>query len=136
MSKPFQELLERLTCTWQDSDTSRAVGRPGIYTGPRGSPHNIGFGNKVTHPAVRTHPITGFKTLYAWGTHCQGFNGVTPEENTILMDMIERLVVRNHDIQTRFSWKNPGDIGKHSDKLLSIDHFPMIHLQLYGITAV
>ena len=114
----MQKFLESLTVTWQDSDTSRASNKPGVYTGPRGSPNNVGFGEKNSHPAVRTHPITGFKTLYAWGIHCQHFNDVTPEENQMLMDMIERLVTRNHDLQARLNWQNPGDIGTFFSPIL------------------
>lgn len=107
----MQAFMEKLTCTWKDADSGRAIGREGLYTGPRGSPLNVGFGEEVVHPAVRTHPVTGFKSLYAWGTHCSHFNDVTPEENEVLMNMIEKLVTRNHDIQTRVTWRNPGDMG-------------------------
>ena len=111
LSEPFQKLMESLTVTWGDPHYTKACGSEGTYRGPRGSPANVDFSFDATHPAVRTNPVTGWKAIFAGGMHCQQFNGVTEEENTILMNMIEQLIVRNHDITTRVRWEEPGDIG-------------------------
>lgn len=111
MSEPFQKLMESMTVKWGDPHYTKAVASEGTYRGPRGSPANVGFKFDASHPAVRTNPVTGWKALFAGGMHCQHFNGVTDEENAILMNMIEQLIVRNHDLTTRVHWEKPGDIG-------------------------
>lgn len=103
--------MESLTVQWGDPHYTHACHTEGTYKGPRGSPANVGFTFNAVHPAVRTNPVTGWKAIFAGGMHCQHFKGVTEEENAILMNMIEQLIVRNHDLTTRVRWEEPGDIG-------------------------
>ena len=61
---------------------------------------------------VRTHPVTGWKSLYAGGLHCSRVEGVTMAESQELLAKILRLVSDNHDLQVRFRWESSGDIGE------------------------
>jgi hypothetical protein len=38
-------------------------------------------------------------------------NGLTEHESKNLLDWFVDLVYKNHDLQVRFKWKNPNDIG-------------------------
>ena len=113
-SKPFQTLLEGLTATYSQAkpmnDKARAAGQS-LEEGPRGSPANVGTAMEAVHPVVRTHPVTGWKSVYAMGTHCKKINGVSQSESQLLLDKILSMVTENHDLQVRFRWQNPSDIG-------------------------
>lgn len=61
---------------------------------------------------VRTHPVTGWKTLFAGGLHCRRIDGVSEAESQELLTKILRLVSDNHDLQVRFRWNTSGDMGK------------------------
>ena len=61
---------------------------------------------------VRTHPVTGWKTLFAGGLHCRRVDGVVESESQDLLAKILRLVSDNHDLQVRFRWNGSGDMGK------------------------
>ena len=113
-SKPFQNFLESLTATYSQkkamSEKARSMGL-GLEEGPRGSPANVGTEMEAVHPVIRTHPVTGWKSVYAMGTHCKKINGVTQYESQFLQDRITSMVTENHDIQVRFRWQTPSDIG-------------------------
>lgn len=64
-------------------------------------------------PMVRTHPITGWKTVWGFGLHVQHIDDVTEIESQELLSKITRLVSDNHDLQVRFRWSNSGDMGKY-----------------------
>lgn len=82
------------------------------YKGPRGSPRNADFEFEARHPCVRTNPVTGWKALWVGGGHCAFINNVTSEENTDLLNIVDRLITKNHDIQVRYRWEHANDIGK------------------------
>ena len=113
-SKPFQTLLEGLTATYSQAkpmhDKAHAAGQS-LEEGPRGSPANVGTAMTAVHPVVRTHPVTGWKSVYAMGTHCKNINGVSQSESQLLLDKILSMITENHDLQVRFRWQNPSDIG-------------------------
>jgi alpha-ketoglutarate-dependent taurine dioxygenase len=60
---------------------------------------------------VRTHPVTGWKTLFAGGLHCRRVDGVTEIESQHILNKILQLVVENHDLQVRFRWNGPNDMA-------------------------
>ena len=113
-SKPFQSLFESLTATYSQAkamhDRARAVGQS-LEEGPRGSPANVGTAMEAVHPVVRTHPVTGWKSVFAMGTHCKKINGISQPESQLLLDRIMSIITENHDLQVRFRWQNPSDIG-------------------------
>lgn len=83
---------------------------------PRGSPNNIGSDLSAVHPVVRTNPVTGWKSLYGAGMHTRRINDVTADESHRLLDWLLQMIVENHDIQFRHTWKNPYDVGRLSSR--------------------
>jgi alpha-ketoglutarate-dependent taurine dioxygenase len=80
-------------------------------SGPRGAAGNVGLDFESHHPVVRTHPLTGWKSLFAWGVNCLSIDGVTDIESAKLLKKVTRLVLDNQDTQVRFHWEGPGDLG-------------------------
>ncbi|KAI9735754.1 MAG: hypothetical protein M1818_006362 [Claussenomyces sp. TS43310] len=111
LSEPFQKLFESLDATWAMPDYRKAKDNPRSYKGARGSPRNADFEFEAIHPCVRTNPVTGWKALWVGGGHCAFINNVTAEENADLMNIVDRLITKNHDIQARYRWENRNDIA-------------------------
>ncbi|KNG91429.1 putative alpha-ketoglutarate-dependent sulfonate dioxygenase [Aspergillus nomiae NRRL 13137] len=112
LSTPYQKFFESLTAQHEVPSLRKlAETEPGIYDGPRGAPANTDMQFKQSHPMVRTHPVTGWKTLFAGGLHCRRINDVTDFESEQLLSKIISLVGDNHDLQVRFRWNNPGDVA-------------------------
>ena len=97
-----------------------------VFEGPRGSPNNIGSMMQAVHPMVRTHPVTGWKSVYTVGTGFMRYgkesdigymldmvtiNEMSPEEGFLVLDKLMSLIAKRHDLQARFQWKNPSDMG-------------------------
>ena len=81
-------------------------------SGPRGAAGNVGLDFASHHPVVRTHPLTGWKSLFASGVNCFRIDDVTDMESAQILDKIARLIIDNHDIQCRFRWEDVNDLGK------------------------
>jgi alpha-ketoglutarate-dependent taurine dioxygenase len=116
LSHPYQKFLEGLTATYAQPRFNKAAKEGGfeIYSGARGAPENIGEELRAEHPVIRTNPVTGWKSVFAVGTHVEKVNGVTEEESRHLLDWFVNLIVENHDLQVRFRWQNPNDLGMPS----------------------
>lgn len=114
ISEPFQKFLETLTVTFEQPGFNEAAKRGGfeLYEKPRGAPENVGSVLKAIHPLVRTNPVTGWKSIFPVGGHVKHVNGVTEEESQKLLDWFLDIVYQGHDLQVRFKWENPNDIGK------------------------
>lgn len=63
----------------------------------------------VSHPVVRTHPVTGRKALFVNKTFTTRLEGVTERENEVLLPMLTDHV-RSPDFQVRFHW-TPGAVA-------------------------
>lgn len=113
LSEPYQKFLESLTVTFEQPSFGRIAQNGGfeVYDKPRGSPENIGKELKAIHPLVRTNPVTGWKSVFPVGSHVSHVNDVTDQESKRLLDWFLDLVYHNHDLQVRFKWENPNDIG-------------------------
>ncbi|WWC93184.1 hypothetical protein V866_000017 [Kwoniella sp. B9012] len=59
------------------------------------------------HPLVRTHPATGWKTLFANRAFLIGIEGLDPDESDAILGHIFSIYERSTDIQVRFPW-TPG----------------------------
>ena len=77
----------------------------------RGSPLNNHTSLHARHGVVRTHPVTGYRSLWGLGLHLLYFEDMTPEESTTLKDKLTSLIANNHDLQVRFRWKGAGDMA-------------------------
>ena len=83
-----------------------------MWEGPRGAPDNSGNHFTAVHPVVRTHPTTGWKSVYCGGTQCRRINELTSQESEEVITKLMRMIMENHDLQVRFRWHYPGDIGE------------------------
>ena len=133
LSEPYQKFLETLTATFHQTHFAAVAERAGfrLYDKPRGAPENVGSDLKAVHPVVRTNPVTGWKSVFPVGGHVSHINGVTEEESDRLLHWFLDLVYQNHDLQVRFKWKNPNDIG-----MRALNNEPPANRQLFGTTAV
>ena len=113
ISEPYQKFLEGLTATFAQPifNQSAKDNEFQLYSGPRGSPENTGDELRAVHPVVRTNPVTGWKSIFAVGHHTEKIDGLTDDESRHLLDWFVRLIVENHDLQVRYKWQNPNDIG-------------------------
>ena len=98
-------------CAQPELHESAKRGNFSLYSAPRGSPHDIGEALEATHPVIRTNPVTGWKSLYPIGQHVSHINDVTPLESKALMDWFLDLILKNHDLQVRHTWRNVDDVA-------------------------
>ncbi|KAJ6135532.1 taurine dioxygenase family protein, partial [Penicillium capsulatum] len=123
-SKPYRTFLEGLSATfigdgyiWAADQTG---GKMKIHEGPRGSPLNVGKELKAVHPVVRTHPVSGWKSLFPVGPRNpwefgspKYINELHPNESDELLKRFSDMILQNHDLTVRFKWKD-NDMGKIS----------------------
>lgn len=113
LSAPYQKFLEGLTATYAQPKFNEAakINNFEIFKGPRGAPENVGDELQAIHPVVRTNPVTGWKSVYAVGHHCQKINELTKWESEELLNRFFSLVADNHDLQVRNRWANVNDLA-------------------------
>ncbi|PLB53734.1 taurine catabolism dioxygenase [Aspergillus steynii IBT 23096] len=113
ISKPYQKFLEGLTATFVQPSYDRVMKQLNhqLYTQPRGSPENVGSEFVAVHPVIRTNPVTGWKSLFAAGSHIQRINGLEKEESDGLLQWFTRLITENHDLQVRYRWQSRNDVA-------------------------
>lgn len=115
-SRPYQQFFETLTATFEGEGFTTAAknfpDRCKIFEGPRGSPENIGNTLTVSHPVVRTNPVTGWKSIYALGPFARKIDGMNEDESQELLKKFYQMLRENHDLQVRFRWRNKNDIGE------------------------
>lgn len=113
ISPPYQKFLESLTATYAQPRFEEVARDKNfeLHPGPRGAPENVGTVLKAEHPVIRTNPVTGWKSVFAVGSHCQKINGLSKEESAHLLKWFVDLIVENHDLQVRFRWQNPDDLA-------------------------
>jgi len=95
--------LDTLTATYAQPVLLQSAERGKFeITSPRGSPLNVGTEFSSIHPVVRTNPVTGLKSIYAIGAHCEKINDVRPYEDKAIKDYFLHLITHSHDIQVLF----------------------------------
>lgn len=132
ISKPYREFLETLTATHAGLGFQRlaATGKLELYTKERGSPANVGSDLSAVHPVsryavdspeityhgqvVRTNPITGWKSIFPVGPFPVRINGLRRQESANMLKWFHDHITLGHDLQVRFKWNNPNDIGTKS----------------------
>lgn len=105
-SPPMQKFLESLTaeCAQPVFKSACEAGKYDVMS-PRGSPLNKDYEFAPHHPVVRTHPVTGWKSLFAGvGLHVSKIDGLWAHEEQMIRDYCLRLVTRNHDCIARMHW--------------------------------
>ncbi|KAI1167741.1 TauD-domain-containing protein [Nemania serpens] len=113
LSAPVQKFLEGLTGYYAQPHFNEAAADNGfaLYTGPRGAPENVGEVLEAHHPVIRTNPVTGWKSVFAVGTHVKRIEGLTDDESKHFLNWFVNLVVENHDLQVRHRWQNVNDLA-------------------------
>jgi len=113
LSAPIQKLLEGLTsyCAQPAFNESAASNGFELFAGPRGAPENVGESLEARHPVIRTNPVTGWKSVFAVGSHVQRIEGLTDDESRHFLQWFVSLIVENHDLQVRQRWQNVNDLA-------------------------
>ncbi|KAF1815206.1 taurine catabolism dioxygenase [Eremomyces bilateralis CBS 781.70] len=113
ISKPLQGFLDELTFYSAQPDFNNAAARNNfpLYSAERGAPENFGEALEAIHPAIRTNPVTGWRSVFAVGNHVQRLNGLSDAESKYFLDWFVQLIVENHDLQVRLRWQNPNDVA-------------------------
>jgi alpha-ketoglutarate-dependent taurine dioxygenase len=62
------------------------------------------------HPLVRTHPLTGMKSLYLSPIFASHIVGLSKHESDAILTMLNNHVVGGHDFQVRYHW-NEDDVA-------------------------
>ncbi|KAJ7853707.1 hypothetical protein B0H14DRAFT_781406 [Mycena olivaceomarginata] len=105
LSPAYQKFLEGLTAVHDGSGFVKHANEQGLSINePRGSPENIGNKLQAVHPVIRTHPITGFKTLFVNKGFTIRIVELHEEESQDVLAYLTRHVSENHDMQVRFRW--------------------------------
>jgi Taurine catabolism dioxygenase TauD, TfdA family len=106
--------LESLTATYAQPGFNQAAANNGfdLYDKERGAPENVGSVLEAIHPVIRTNPVTGWKSVFAVGSHCAKINDLSERESKHLLDTFRNLITENHDLQVRHRWLNKHDLGK------------------------
>lgn len=117
ISEPYQRFLETLTVTHEGAIFKKMSESKHfqLYSEPRGSPDNVGTDLLTVHPLIRTNPVTGWKSLFGVGPFIKHINGLAKEESQHLLKWFHDLITYGHDLQVRFNWQNPNDIGMYSN---------------------
>lgn len=115
-SDPYQKFFEGLTATFSGDGFLRAAAaepdRVKVYEEPRGNAANVGRELLSVHPVVRTNPVTGWKSIYAIGNFPRRVNELSARESAELLKSFYKVIEENHDLQVRFKWKQPNDLGE------------------------
>ncbi|TEA19219.1 Alpha-ketoglutarate-dependent taurine dioxygenase [Colletotrichum sidae] len=113
ISKPLQSFLDTLTATYAQPGFLKAAESNGfdLYSDARGSPLNVGSNLEAVHPVIRTNPVTGWKSVFAFGHHVARINGLAEDESRHFLDWFVRLVTENHDLQVRHRWRDVNDVA-------------------------
>jgi alpha-ketoglutarate-dependent taurine dioxygenase len=105
LSPAFRTFLEGLTAEHDGNffhDEARRLG-VGIQD-QRGHAANSGEDLRAVHPVIRTHPTTGWKSLFVNRTFTTRIVELGPEESSTLLDYLFRHIAENHDLQVRYRW--------------------------------
>ena len=93
MQKYLEGLSARHSAVMQ-SDDSRAAGRP-VRRDP-----------VVTdHPLIRTHPVTGWKSLFFNPGFVTGIVGIPKLESDIIIQYLNEITATTQELHVRFQWQ-------------------------------
>ncbi|EIN08259.1 taurine catabolism dioxygenase [Punctularia strigosozonata HHB-11173 SS5] len=101
LSPKMRSFLEGLTAI-HDGSFFHKVGIKIVDN--RGHIENSGEGLTAVHPVIRTHPVTGYKSLFVNKVFTKKIVELNQDESDALLDYLTRHVSDNHDLQVRFRW--------------------------------
>ncbi|KAI0692112.1 taurine catabolism dioxygenase [Cytidiella melzeri] len=105
LSPALKRFLEGLTAEHDGNvfhATAKQLGVP--IQKDRGNPANNSEDLRAIHPVIRTHPITGYRSLFVNRSFTKRIVELHPEESDNLLDFLFRHVAENHDLQVRYRW--------------------------------
>lgn len=105
LSPPMKKFLEGLSAVFMPWDHKPENIVEHMWKGTRGAPENYGPELRASHPCVRTNPVTGWKSLFAFGHHLEEFEGLGDVENRMMKEFVQRLITENHQLQARLRWE-------------------------------
>jgi len=62
-------------------------------------------GIETAHPLVRTHPVTGWKSVFASPAFSKSIVGVSKHESDAILNMLFSLMAISSDLTLRVRWK-------------------------------
>ncbi|KAG5643996.1 hypothetical protein DXG03_009286 [Asterophora parasitica] len=106
LSPAYQKFLEGLTAVHHaDAFIEYAKRNNFIMNDNRGSPENTGMHLTAIHPVIRTHPVTGYKSLFVNREFTKRIVELSPEESDDVLRFLQLHISENHDLQVRYRWK-------------------------------
>ncbi|KAG0652449.1 alpha-ketoglutarate-dependent sulfonate dioxygenase [Hyphodiscus hymeniophilus] len=96
LSKPMQKYLESLTAlhsSHMQAEGSRAAGRP-----VRREPI------VTEHPLIRSHPVTGWKSLFFNPGFVTQIVGIPKVESDVIIGYLNEIVASTQELHVRFQW--------------------------------
>lgn len=97
LSPAWQKFVEGLEAV-HSGDVHRETARITGYPLRREAPDNV-------HPVVRTHPVTGWKSLYVQRGFTRRIVGFTKRESDAVLEFLFNHIESGHDFQVRFRWQ-------------------------------
>jgi len=112
LSPSMQKYLETLTAHFTQNHIRQAMkdANTEVFTGPRGAPENIGDDLYAVHPAIRSNPVTGWKSVYSFGGSFDRFTELSAGESNMLATYLRDLLLHSPEIQCRIRW-GPNDLA-------------------------
>ncbi|KIP11243.1 hypothetical protein PHLGIDRAFT_83668 [Phlebiopsis gigantea 11061_1 CR5-6] len=105
LSPALRRFLEGLTAEHDGNFFLETAKQLGVsIQQDRGNPLNNGTDLRAIHPLIRTHPVTGYKSLFVNKGFTTRIVELHPEESANLLDYLYRHISENHDLQVRFKW--------------------------------
>ncbi|ODQ77836.1 hypothetical protein BABINDRAFT_163223 [Babjeviella inositovora NRRL Y-12698] len=101
LSPAFQSMLEGLTANHSSFEQARQGKASGGIERREPSQHD--------HPIVRTHPVTGKKSLFISTAFITKINGLKVEESQALVSFLSAHAINSVDMQVRATWQ-PGTV--------------------------
>ncbi|KAJ6632441.1 hypothetical protein B0H10DRAFT_1977340 [Mycena sp. CBHHK59/15] len=106
LSPAYQKFLEGLTALHDGSEFVKYANEQGVpINDPRGAPENTGRELQAIHPVIRTHPVTGYKSLFVNKSFTTRIIDLSVDESDDVLAYLNRHVSENHDMHVRFRWK-------------------------------
>ncbi|KAL8731580.1 MAG: hypothetical protein Q9166_003268 [cf. Caloplaca sp. 2 TL-2023] len=119
LSKPMQQYLEGLSAlhsAQMQADGSRAAGRP-VRRDPI----------ITKHPLVRTHPVTGWKSLFFNPGFVTGIVGIPKAESDAIISYLNEIITTTQEIHVRCQWQK-NDVAFWDNRIC--DHLAVNPLRL------
>ncbi len=123
LSPTMQELLAGLELELDLGTTKDAILR---MSGPEYLAEVLAKFEKVRHPLVRVHPVTGRRALFMCGSFMKGIEGMHPDEAAALLDLLQSRL-DDPNIQCRWRWQQY-DVAMWDERCTNhrglSDHYP------------